>query len=56
LGVLRRWDSFSQIAQEMEDARVWAGIHFRSADEHGTLLGQKVAEYAMTNYLQPMSN
>jgi len=56
LGVLRRWDSFSQIAQEMEDARVWAGIHFRSADEHGTLLGQKVAEYAMTNYLQPLSN
>jgi hypothetical protein len=56
LGVLRRWNSFSQIVQEMEDARVWAGSHFRSADEHGTLLGQKVAEYAMTNFLQPLSN
>jgi hypothetical protein len=54
LGVLRRWDSFSQITQEMEDARVWAGIHFRTADDHGMLLGQKVAEYAMTNYLQPL--
>lgn len=55
LGVLLRWESFSQIAKEMEDARVWAGIHFRTADEHGTLLGQKVAEYALTNYLQPLS-
>jgi hypothetical protein len=55
-GVLRRWESFSQIAQEMEEARVWAGIHFRTADEHGTRLGQKVAEYAMTHYLQPLGS
>jgi hypothetical protein len=55
LGVLRRWESFSQIAQEMENARVWAGIHFRSAAAHGTRLGQQVAGYALTNYLQPLS-
>ena len=55
LGVLRPWESFSQIAQEMENARVWAGIHFHSAAEHGTRLGQQVAEYALTNYLQPLS-
>jgi hypothetical protein len=56
LGVLRRWDSFSQIAKEVEDARVWGGIHFRSADEHGTQLGRQVAEFALRTRLLPKAN
>jgi hypothetical protein len=53
LGVLRRWESFSQIAKEVEDARVWGGIHFRTADQHGTELGRLVAEYVLKTMLQP---
>lgn len=53
LGVLRRWESFSQIAKEVEDARVWGGIHFRTADEHGTQLGRQVAEFALKTRLLP---
>jgi hypothetical protein len=56
LGVLRRWESFSQIAKEVEDARVWGGIHFRTADEHGTKLGRQVAEFALKTHLQPKTN
>ena len=56
LGVLRRWESFSQIAKEVEDARVWGGIHFRTADEHGTQLGRQVAEFALKTHLLPKSN
>jgi hypothetical protein len=52
LGVLRRWESFSQIAKEVEDARVWGGIHFRTADEHATQLGRQVAEFALKARLQ----
>jgi hypothetical protein len=35
---------------------VWGGIHFRSADEHGTQLGRQVAEFALKTRLQPKSH
>jgi hypothetical protein len=54
-GILRRYESFSQIAREVVDARVWSGIHYRTADEHGLQFGQKVAEYAMANYMRPVA-
>jgi hypothetical protein len=39
----------------VEDARVWAGIHFRSADIDGTRMGRRVAEYAMKNCMRPIA-
>lgn len=56
LGVARRWESFSQIAKEVENARVWGGIHYRTSDEHGTQIGRQIAEYAMKTYLRPRTN
>jgi hypothetical protein len=37
-GVTRSWKSFTEIETEVVNARVWAGIHFRTADEKGTPL------------------
>jgi hypothetical protein len=54
LGVLRTWHTYSQIVEEVEDARVWGGIHFRSADEQGTLLGDRIASHALKEILQPL--
>jgi hypothetical protein len=31
--------------QEVVDARVWADVHFRTADEQGAELGEKVARW-----------
>jgi hypothetical protein len=45
-GVTRTYTKFSQISKEVNDARVWAGIHFRSADTDGYTLGRKVGEIA----------
>lgn len=56
LGVLRKWTSFSQIVTEVEDARVWAGIHFRTADVHGTRLGQQIGAYAVKTYMLQKPN
>jgi len=53
LGVHRRWESLPQIVKEMEDARVWGGIHFRFSDEHGTQLGRRIGVYALQNILRP---
>jgi hypothetical protein len=34
-------------------ARIWAGIHFRSADVDGVGLGEAVGDYITKRYLQP---
>lgn len=54
LGVPRKWSSLTQIAKEMEDARVWGGVHFRTASEHGTQVGYKIGEYTLANFMLPV--
>jgi hypothetical protein len=53
LGMMRSYTSLAQIEKEMEDARAFAGIHFRSTNEHSTELGRKVGAYAVANHLRP---
>ncbi len=50
----RRFDRFSDIQREVIGARVWAGIHFRTADTQGVVLGNKVAHYLEKHYFQPV--
>ena len=52
-GVTRTWSSFSQMAREVEDARVWGGIHYRTSDEHATQTGRKIGEWTVKNFLRP---
>ncbi len=56
LGVLRRWESFSQIEKEVENARVWAGIHYRTAVEHGTQIGRQIGEFAIKTQMRSTTN
>jgi PAP2 superfamily len=53
-GTTRSFDRFSDALKEVIDARVWAGIHFRTADTQGAVLGQKVAHYLEKHYFQPV--
>jgi PAP2 superfamily len=41
----RRFSGFSDAVREVVDARVWSGIHFRTADEDGARIGAAVARY-----------
>jgi hypothetical protein len=50
----RSFDTFSQPLAELIEARIWAGLHYRSADVAGQLLGGNVARYGIANYLQPV--
>ena len=52
----RTFSSFSQALAELIEARIWAGLHYRTADVQGQLLGRSVAEYAAANYFQPVGN
>jgi hypothetical protein len=42
-------------AKAVEDARVWAGIHFRSACIDGSQMGRRIAEHALKNYMRPIA-
>jgi PAP2 superfamily len=53
-GVVRQFDSFSAALEEVKNARVFAGIHFRSATNDGQTLGASVAEYVLSNAMQPV--
>jgi hypothetical protein len=50
----RKFARFSQVRKEIIDARVWGGIHFRTADVHGTVIGKKVAYWLEKHYFQPL--
>jgi PAP2 superfamily len=50
----RSYDRLSQALKEIINARVWGGIHFRTADLQGALLGKKVAHWLAKHYFQPV--
>lgn len=52
----RTFSSFSQAVDEIVEARIWAGLHFRTADVQGLQLGTNVADYAAANYFEPVGN
>jgi hypothetical protein len=53
---VRTFDTFSQPLAELIEARIWAGLHYRSADVAGQTLGRNVASYGAANYFQPVGN
>jgi len=52
----RHFDRFSRVLKEIVDARVWGGIHFRTADVHGAEIGKKVARWLHKHYFQRVKN
>jgi hypothetical protein len=55
-GETRFFDHFSDVLAEITLARIWAGLHYRTADVQGKTLGQSIAAYAAANYFQPVGN
>jgi hypothetical protein len=50
----RTFGSFTQALDEIVEARIWAGLHFRTADVQGRDLGINVANFMADNYFQPV--
>jgi len=50
----RSYDSFSEVADEVIEARIWGGIHTRTADVQGARLGRHVAKYVREHYFRPL--
>ena len=52
-GITRQWDTFSEGIDEVIDARVYSGIHFRTADENGSRQGGQIGHFVYTHALRP---
>ena len=53
-GVIRSFKRFSDALAEIHDARVWGGIHFRSACRDGSIMGQAVGALVLSEALRPV--
>ena len=49
-GEQRHFSRFSDLTNEVLEARIWAGIHFRNADEQAADLGRDVERYVNTHW------
>ena len=54
-GVTRHYDVAADIQHDAIDARVFSGIHFRTADEVGATQGTQIANWALDHYFAPAS-
>ena len=52
--VTRTYDRFSDVLRDTIEARVYQGIHFRSADVEGARIGRHVAHWLAGNFFQPV--
>ena len=54
LGVTHRWTNLTMFTQEVADARIWAGFHYRFSTRVGRDMGLKIGEYVVRNVMQPV--
>jgi hypothetical protein len=50
----RSFTRFSGALKEVIDARVWSGIHFRTADVQGAEIGKEVVRWLQSHYFRPV--
>ncbi len=51
--VTRRFNNFPQAAAEAGMSRIYGGIHFMAANQEGLVLGKRIGNYVLANFLQP---
>ena len=52
-GVTHRWTNIRGYTDEVSQARIWAGFHYRFSTRVGQEMGRKIGRYVVTNVMQP---
>jgi len=52
-GVAHRWTNLMAFTDEVANARIWAGFHYRFSTRVGTGMGLQIGEYVVKNVMQP---
>jgi hypothetical protein len=50
---VRTYSSFSQALQEVLDARIYGGMHYRNSTHKGAILGKQVSHFATRHFFRP---
>jgi len=53
-GVTHRWTNMTAFAEEVANARIWAGFHYRFSTRVGTGMGLQIGEHIVKNVMQPV--
>jgi hypothetical protein len=54
-GVAHRWTNMTAFTEEIANARIWAGFHYRFSTRVGTETGLRIGEYVVKNAMQPVA-
>jgi hypothetical protein len=52
-GMVRSWTKIEDFVQEVANARIYDGVHYRNSTEVGTRMGKKIGALAAAKALQP---
>jgi hypothetical protein len=54
-GVVHHWTNIRAFSDEVSEARIWAGFHYRSSTRVGQEMGHKIGEYVAKSLMQPIA-
>ena len=52
-GVTHRWTNLKALVDEVSQARIWAGFHYRFSTRVGEDMGRKIGDYTVKTVMQP---
>ena len=52
----RHYERASDLAYDVGNARIWGGIHFRTAVEDGITIAKKTADHVLAHHFQKSSS
>lgn len=52
-GVSHRWTDLASLCDEVAQARIWAGFHYRFSTRVGTEMGRSIGTYVVKSTMQP---
>jgi hypothetical protein len=52
-GITHRWERIADYVKEINNARIWGGIHYRNTTEVGERMGREIGRLAATSLMQP---
>jgi hypothetical protein len=52
-GVVHRWTRISDYVDEVSDARILAGVHYRNSADVGKAMGRSIAQQAVASLMRP---
>jgi hypothetical protein len=55
-GAARHWTTIDAFMQEVANARIYDGVHYRTSTEVGTAMGKQIGALAVAKYLRPLKS